>query len=93
VGFELQSSFIFESQSAFKGSSDSQPLELNSIVDPSWCRHFKQKFLGSATSRSVVLMAFGGGTLLSTLRTTAASLFEGQASRRRKKRRIPMRLF
>jgi len=60
AGLELQSSFIFKSQSAFKGSSDAQPLGLNSTVDPSWCLHLKQKSLGSARSRLVALIAFGG---------------------------------
>jgi hypothetical protein len=78
VGLELQSSFIFKSHSDFNGSSDAQPLGLNSIVDPSWCLHLKEKFLDSATSKLVSLIAFGGGILASTLRTTAAPLFEGQ---------------
>jgi hypothetical protein len=64
VGLELQSSFIFKSQSAFKGSFDAQPLGLNSTVDPSWCRHLKQKFLGSATSRLLALIAFEGNKTL-----------------------------
>jgi hypothetical protein len=37
---------IFKSHSDFKGSSDVQPLGLNSTVDLSWCLHLKQKFLG-----------------------------------------------
>jgi hypothetical protein len=51
VGPELYSPFIFDSQSAFKGSSDLQPVESNSTVDPSQCLHLKQKFMGSGTSK------------------------------------------
>jgi hypothetical protein len=43
AGLELQRSFILKSHWAFKGSSDAQPFESNSIFEPSWCFHLMQK--------------------------------------------------
>jgi hypothetical protein len=47
TGVSLESWFSFDSRSVFIGSSEVQPLVgLNSTVDPSLCRHLKQKFTG-----------------------------------------------
>jgi hypothetical protein len=48
---EGQSPFIFDSKSSFKGSSDAQPLALNSTVEPSWCLHLKRKFMAVIRSK------------------------------------------
>src|SRR5260221_2493283 len=45
------SRFILESQSDLIGSSEIQPFGLNSTVDPSRCRHLKQKFTGPTSEQ------------------------------------------
>jgi hypothetical protein len=47
------SQLIFANRSALKGSSDLQPAESNSGVDPSRCLHLKQKFMTTIAANSM----------------------------------------
>src|ERR1700732_3730365 len=51
AGPELQTPFILDSKSTLKGSSDAQPPDLNSTVDPSRCLHLKLKFMRIINSK------------------------------------------